>query len=147
MRRVVAVLAVAFVAMASCGGGRAADPPGIQDGKPSDVNLAMLYDSFTITVMLLLEDLGFCDKGEGGAFVREHLRVGGPLPINTDGGGLSAVHPGMRGMFLMTEAVRQIRGEGAPLAIARDGGVDTCLVHGVGGQLSSHATLIVGKES
>jgi acetyl-CoA acetyltransferase len=114
--------------------------------KPGDIECAELYDSFTITVMLLLEDLGFCAKGEGGAFVREHLRVGGPLPINTDGGGLSAVHPGMRGMFLMTEAVRQIRGEGAPLAVARDGGVDTCLVHGVGGQLSSHATLIVGKE-
>ncbi len=113
--------------------------------KPGDIECAELYDSFTITVMLLLEDLGFCAKGEGGAFVREHLRVGGPLPINTDGGGLSAVHPGMRGMFLMTEAVRQIRGEGAPLAVAKDGGVDTCLVHGVGGQLSSHATLIVGK--
>jgi acetyl-CoA acetyltransferase len=115
--------------------------------KPGDIDCAELYDSFTITVMLLLEDLGFCEKGEGGRFVREHLRVGGPLPINTDGGGLSAVHPGMRGMFLMTEAVRQIRGEGAPLAVAHEGGVDTCLVHGVGGQLSSHATLIVGKDS
>lgn len=114
--------------------------------KPGDIECGELYDSFTITVMLLLEDLGFCEKGEGGAFVREHLRVGGPFPINTDGGGLSAVHPGMRGMFLMTEAVRQVRGEGAPLAIAKQGGVDTCLVHGVGGQLSSHATLIVGKD-
>ena len=115
--------------------------------KPGDIDCAELYDSFTITVMLLLEDLGFCNKGEGGPFVREHLRVGGPLPINTDGGGLSAVHPGMRGMFLVTEAVRQIRGEEGPgRAIARDGGVDTCLVHGVGGQLSSHATLIVGKD-
>jgi acetyl-CoA acetyltransferase len=114
--------------------------------KPGDIECAELYDSFTITVLLLLEDLGFCEKGEGGRFVREHLRVGGPLPINTDGGGLSAVHPGMRGMFLMTEGVRQIRGEGAPLAVAREGGVDTCLVHGVGGQLSSHATLILGKD-
>jgi acetyl-CoA acetyltransferase len=115
--------------------------------KPSDIECAELYDSFTITVMLLLEDLGFCEKGEGGKFVRDHLRVGGPLPINTDGGGLSAVHPGMRGMFLMTEAVRQIRGEGEPMAVVRKDGVDTCLVHGVGGQLSSHATLIVGKDS
>ena len=115
--------------------------------KPGDIECAELYDSFTITVMLLLEDLGFCGKGEGGPFVREHLRVGGPLPINTDGGGLSAVHPGMRGMFLMTEAVRQVRGEGAPLAVAKQGGVDTCLVHGVGGQLSSHATLVVGKDT
>lgn len=118
--------------------------------KPGDIDCAELYDSFTITVALLLEDLGFCEKGEVGRFVREHLRVGGPLPINTDGGGLSAVHPGMRGMFLMTEAVRQVRGEGitgGPSAIAREGGVDTCLVHGVGGQLSSHATLIVGKDA
>jgi acetyl-CoA acetyltransferase len=115
--------------------------------KPGDIECAELYDSFTITVALLLEDLGFCDKGEVGRFAREHLRVGGPLPINTDGGGLSAVHPGMRGMFLMTEGVRQIRGEGAPLAVAREGGVDTCLVHGVGGQLSSHATLILGKDA
>jgi acetyl-CoA acetyltransferase len=114
--------------------------------KPGDIDCAELYDSFTITVALLLEDLGFCEKGEIGRFAREHLRVGGPLPINTDGGGLSAVHPGMRGMFLMTEGVRQIRGEGAPLAVAREGGVDTCLVHGVGGQLSSHATLILGKD-
>ena len=72
--------------------------------KPGDIECAELYDSFTITVALLLEDLGFCEKGEVGRFAREHLRVGGPLPINTDGGGLSAVHPGMRGMFLMTEA-------------------------------------------
>ncbi len=114
--------------------------------KPADIECAELYDSFTITVALLLEDLGFCKKGEVGDFARGHLRVGGPLPINTDGGGLSAVHPGMRGMFLMTEGVRQIRGEGAPLAVAKEGGVDTCLVHGVGGQLSSHATLILGKD-
>ena len=113
---------------------------------PADIECAELYDSFTITVALLLEDLGFCKKGEVGDFAREHLRVGGPLPINTDGGGLSAVHPGMRGMFLMTEAVRQVRGEGAPMAVANPNGVETCLVHGVGGQLSSHATLIVGKD-
>ena len=113
---------------------------------PADIECAQLYDSFTITVMLLLEDLGFCAKGEGGDFARGHLRVGGPLPINTDGGGLSAVHPGMRGMFLMTEGVRQIRGEEGPgKAVVRQGGADTCLVHGVGGQLSSHATLILGK--
>jgi acetyl-CoA acetyltransferase len=118
--------------------------------KPGDIECAELYDSFTITVALLLEDLGFCEKGEVGRFAREHLRVGGALPINTDGGGLSAVHPGMRGMFLMTEGVRQIRGEGisgGPSAVAREGGVDTCLVHGVGGQLSSHATLILGKDA
>jgi acetyl-CoA acetyltransferase len=116
--------------------------------KPADIECAQLYDSFTITVMLLLEDLGFCAKGEAGDFARSHLRVGGPLPINTDGGGLSAVHPGMRGMFLMTEGVRQIRGEEGPgSAVVRPEGADTCLVHGVGGQLSSHATLILGKDS
>lgn len=114
--------------------------------KPGDIDCAQLYDSFTITVLLLLEDLGFCPKGEGGRFLREALRLGGPLPINTDGGGLSACHPGMRGMFLVIEALRQIRGEGDPRSVVRPGGVDTCLVHGVGGQLSSHATLILGKD-
>ena len=82
--------------------------------KPGDIDCAQLYDSFTITVLLELEALGFCAKGEGGPFVREHLKIGGPLPINTDGGGLSACHPGMRGMFLVIEALRQIRGEGDP---------------------------------
>jgi acetyl-CoA acetyltransferase len=115
--------------------------------KPGDIDCAQLYDSFTITVLLELEDLGFCPKGEGGRFVREHLRIGGPLPINTDGGGLSACHPGMRGMFLVIEGLRQIRGEGDPRTVVKPGGVDTCLVHGVGGQLSSHATLILGKDS
>ncbi len=115
--------------------------------KPGDIDCAQLYDSFTITVLLELEDLGFCPKGEGGRFVREHLRIGGPLPINTDGGGLSACHPGMRGMFLVIEGLRQIRGEGDPQTVVRQGGVDTCLVHGVGGQLSSHATLILGKNA
>ncbi len=115
--------------------------------KPGDIDCAQLYDSFTITVLLELEDLGFAPKGEGGRFVREHLKIGGPLPINTDGGGLSACHPGMRGMFLVIEGLRQIRGEGDTRSVVRPGGVDTCLVHGVGGQLSSHATLILGKDS
>jgi acetyl-CoA acetyltransferase len=114
--------------------------------KPGDIDCAQLYDSFTITVLLELEDLGFCPKGEGGRFVTEHLRLGGPLPINTDGGGLSACHPGMRGMFLVIEGLRQIRGAGDPRTVVRPGGADTCLVHGVGGQLSSHATLILGKD-
>lgn len=115
--------------------------------KPGDIDCAQLYDSFTITVLLALEDLGFCPKGEGADWLREHLRLGGPLPINTDGGGLSACHPGMRGMFLVIEAVRQIRGEAEdPRTLVRPGGVDTALVHGVGGQLSSHATLICGRD-
>ncbi len=114
---------------------------------PADIECAQLYDSFTITVLLALEDLGFCPKGEAGGFVREHLRLGGPLPVNTDGGGLSACHPGMRGMFLVIEAVRQLRGDGDPATLVRGDGVDTCLVHGVGGQLSSHATLICGRDA
>ena len=80
--------------------------------------------AFTITVLLLLEDLGFCKKGEGGAFVQDgRIGIGGQLPINTDGGGLSSNHPGMRGIFLIIEATRQLRGqcgarqvEGAKLA-------------------------------
>jgi acetyl-CoA acetyltransferase len=109
---------------------------------PAEVDMAMLYDSFTITVLLLLEDLGFCKKGEGGAFVQHgRIALGGQLPINTDGGGLSSNHPGMRGIFLIIEATRQLRGqcgsrqvEGAKLAVA----------HGSGGLLSSQATTILG---
>ena len=78
----------------------------------ADVDTLQVYDSFTITVVLSLEDLGFCAKGEGGAFVGGgRLRFDGELPTNTDGGGLSATHPGMRGLFLLCEATRQLRGE------------------------------------
>ncbi len=74
--------------------------------------MCQIYDAFTSMVLLSLEALGFCGKGEGGPFVEDgKLRVGGALPTNTDGGGLSACHPGMRGMFLMVEAVKQLRGE------------------------------------
>ena len=80
--------------------------------KPSDVDLLMGYDSFTITALLHLEDLGFCAKGEGGAFVADgKLGPGGSLPMNTNGGGLSYTHPGQYGMFLLVEAVHQLRGE------------------------------------
>ena len=79
---------------------------------PADVDLLMGYDSFTITALLHLEDLGFCAKGEGGAFVADgKLGPGGSLPMNTNGGGLSYTHPGQYGMFLLVEAVRQLRGE------------------------------------
>ncbi len=83
----------------------------------NDIDMAMIYDSFTITVLETLEDLGFCKKGEGGDFVSGgRLQAGGELPINTDGGGLSSNHPGMRGIFLLLEATRQLRGqfEGTP---------------------------------
>ena len=87
--------------------------------KPDDVDVLMGYDSFTITVLLHLEDLGFCAKGEGGAFVEDGtLGPGGSLPTNTNGGGLSYTHPGMYGMFLLVEAVRQLRGEAGDRQVA-----------------------------
>lgn len=111
--------------------------------RPDDINMAMIYDSFTITVLLLLEDLGFCRKGEGGAFVQGgRIGLGGQLPINTDGGGLSSNHPGMRGIFLIIEAVRQLRGQCGPRQVA---GAKLAVAHGSGGLLSSQATTILGR--
>ena len=111
---------------------------------PADVDVAQLYDSFTITVVLTVEDLGFCAKGEGGAFVDDGgLEVGGRLPTNTDGGGLSACHPGMRGMFLIVEAVRQLRGE----SINQVPDATVAVAHGTGGMLSTGATLVLGREA
>src|SRR5207247_1198980 len=78
----------------------------------ADLDLAMIYDSYTITVLATLEALGFCAPGEGGAFCAGgRIGVGGALPVNPDGGGLSSNHPGMRGIFLVIEATRQLRGE------------------------------------
>jgi len=112
---------------------------------PADVDVAQLYDSFTITVVLTVEDLGFCAKGEGGAFVEDGgLGLGGRLPTNTDGGGLSSCHPGMRGMFLIVEAVRQLRGECGPTQVP---GARVAVAHGTGGVLSTGATLVLGKEA
>jgi len=109
-----------------------------------DVDVLEIYDSFTITVLLTLEDLGFCKKGDGGAFVEGgRLRWDGPLPTNTDGGGLSACHPGMRGMFLIVEAVRQLRGEATARQVPD---VEIALCHGTGGMLSTGATLVLAKE-
>jgi len=80
--------------------------------KPSDIDTCQIYDAFTHMVLASLEALGFCKPGEGGPFVEDgKLRLGGALPTNTDGGGLSHCHPGMRGMFLLVEATRQLRGE------------------------------------
>jgi acetyl-CoA acetyltransferase len=111
--------------------------------RPEDIDMAMIYDSFTITVLLLLEDLGFCKKGEGGAFVQDgRIALGGRLPINTDGGGLSSNHPGMRGIFLIIEAVRQLRGQCGPRQVA---GAKLAVAHGSGGLLSSQATTILGR--
>jgi len=111
--------------------------------RPDEIDMAMIYDSFTITVLLLLEDLGFCKKGEGGAFVQDgRIALGGQLPINTDGGGLSANHPGMRGIFLLIEATRQLRGQCGPRQV-KD--AKLAVAHGSGGLLSSQATTILGR--
>ena len=111
---------------------------------PADMDTAQLYDAFTPMVILTLEGLGFCAKGEGGAFVEDgRLRVGGALPTNTDGGGLSACQPGMRGMFLLIEAVKQLRGECGPRQV--EGAALAC-VNGTGGWFSSAGTVILGNE-
>jgi acetyl-CoA C-acetyltransferase len=110
---------------------------------PDRIDTAQVYDSFTITALMILEDLGFCAKGEGGAFVSDgRIQVGGELPINTDGGGLSSNHPGRRGMFTIIEAVRQLRGEAVGLQVPD---CEVALAHGSGGALSTAATLILSK--
>ncbi|WP_223477930.1 acetyl-CoA acetyltransferase [Oricola indica] len=117
---------------------------GMAGVKPSDIDVTQIYDSFTITVMLCLEDLGFCAKGEAGAFVSgQRTAPGGEFALNTSGGGLSYCHPGMFGIFLIIEAVRQLRGECGDRQIPS---ANLALAHGVGGVLSSHATLILGGE-
>lgn len=111
---------------------------------PADIDVCQLYDSFTITVLLTLEGLGFCPPGSSGAFVEGGtLRLDGRLPTNTDGGGLSACHPGMRGLFLIVEAARQLRGEAGARQVA---GAQLTCVNGTGGWMSSASTLILGNE-
>jgi acetyl-CoA acetyltransferase len=110
-----------------------------------DVDLVMLYDAFTITTLLFLEDLGFCPKGEGGRFVEGGaIAPGGRLAVNTNGGGLSCVHPGMYGLFLIHEAVTQLRGDGGPRQLKQ---CDVALVHGNGGTLSSQVTALLGSAA
>ena len=113
---------------------------------PADVDVFAMYDSFTYTVLVVLEDLGFAPKGEGGAFVVDgggNLRLGGALPTNTDGGGLSSTHPGMRGLFLLCEATRQLRGEAGESQVP---GAGIAVAHGSGGWLSTQATVVLGTE-
>jgi acetyl-CoA acetyltransferase len=112
--------------------------------KHDDVDLLMGYDSFTITALLHLEDLGFCSKGEGGAFVEDgRLGPGGSLAMNTNGGGLSYTHPGMYGMFLLVEAVRQLRGDAGERQIPDH---RVAVAHGSGGVLSTMGTVVLGTE-
>ena len=111
----------------------------------ADIKVAALYDAFTINTILFLEDLGFCPKGEGGRFVSGgHIAPKGGLAVNTNGGGLSYCHPGMYGLFLLIEAVRQLRGTCGARQVAN---AETAIVHGNGGVLSAQATVILGNAS
>ena len=113
--------------------------------KPADIDVVELYDAFTINTILFLEDMGFCKKGEGGAFVSNgNIAPGGSLPVNTNGGGLSCVHPGMYGMFLMIEAVQQLRGECGARQIK---GAELAACNGNGGYLSSQASAVFGTAA
>ena len=110
-----------------------------------DIDVVEIYDSFTITVLLTLEALGFCQLGDGGAFVSgQRTAPGGPFPMNTNGGGLSYCHPGMYGIFLLIEATRQLRGECGPRQVPD---AKVALAHGTGGVLSSSATIIMGRDA
>jgi acetyl-CoA C-acetyltransferase len=116
--------------------------------RPADIDYVSIYDSFTITVLMTLEDLGFCAKGDGGRFVSDGALVApnGVLPFNTDGGGLCNNHPANRGgMTKVIEAVRQLRGEANPAVQVAD--CRLALAHGTGGALSTRmmsATLVLG---
>ena len=118
--------------------------------KPADIKYVSIYDSFTITVLITLEDLGFCERGKGGQLVADgNLIAGtGKLPFNTDGGGLCNNHPGNRGsMTKVIEAVRQLRGEAHPKVQVRN--CDLALAHGTGGSLATRhasATVLLGRE-
>ncbi|MDN5913935.1 MAG: acetyl-CoA acetyltransferase [Pseudonocardia sp.] len=111
---------------------------------PDDIDVCEIYDAFTYMLLMTMEDLGFCKKGEGGPFVADgRLRLGGTLPTNTDGGGLSACHPGQRGLFLVVEAVRQLRGECGPRQVPD---ATLACVSGTGGWFCSNGTVILGTE-
>lgn len=116
--------------------------------RPDEIDIAMLYDSFTITVLTVLEDLGFCRKGEGGPFVqggRLRFDTSGRPALNTDGGGLSSNHPGMRGLFLLIEAARQLRGQ----STSQVAGARLAVASGLGGRLGgrhSAGTVVLAKD-
>lgn len=130
------------VTAASESGARAFAQAGV---RPADIDVVELYDAFTINTILFLEDLGFCPKGEGGAFVQGgRIAPGGALPVNTNGGGLSCVHPGMYGLFTIVEAAQQVMGMAGERQVSE---VELALAHGNGGTLSSQATVILGNEA
>jgi acetyl-CoA acetyltransferase len=108
-----------------------------------DIDVLQCYDSFTITVLMTLEALGICKPGEGGAFVEnDRLAWNGDLPTNTDGGGLSSNHPGMRGIFLLIEATRQLRGE----STAQVDNAKIAVCNGTGGFFSHCGTIVLGAD-
>ena len=112
--------------------------------KPADIDVLELYDAFSINPIMFLEDLGFCAKGEGGPFVENGgIAPGGRLPVNTNGGGLSCVHPGMYGIFTVIEAIQQLRGECGDRQVAD---ARTAISHGNGGHFSSQVTAIWGRQ-
>ena len=118
--------------------------------KATDMDTIQLYDAFTINTLLFLEDLGFCKKGEGKDLIR-NIGPSGTLPVNTSGGGLSCVHPGMYGLFVTLEALRQLRNSaGDDVGKRKEGGwlkdPKLSLAHGNGGVLSSQVTNIWGLE-
>jgi acetyl-CoA C-acetyltransferase len=133
-------------------GGRYSGPAAFEMAgvKPSDIKYASIYDSFTITVIVTLEDLGFCEKGQGGRFVQDGALISGQgrLPVNTDGGGLCNNHPANRGgITKLIEAVRQARGEAHPKVQVPDASL--VLAHGTGGWLGSRhgsGTVILERE-
>jgi acetyl-CoA acetyltransferase len=122
-------------------GRRAFDMAGLT---PADVDVLQLYDAFTITPILFLEDLGFCAKGEGGPFVSGgRIAPGGEVPLNTNGGGLSYQHPGMYGLLAIVEAARQLRGQ----STGQVDGAHVALAHGNGGVLSTQCTVVLGDAT
>ncbi|SDC47228.1 Acetyl-CoA acetyltransferase [Variovorax sp. CF079] len=111
---------------------------------PKDIDVVELYDAFTINPILFLEDLGFCEKGEGGRYVEGgRIAPGGELAVNTNGGGLSCVHPGMYGLFTIVEAARQLAGDAGERQVP---GANLAIAQGNGGELSHQALVILGSE-
>ncbi len=110
---------------------------------PSDVDHLMAYDAFVHTPLYALEALGFCGPGEAAAFVADgNTAADGPLPMNTNGGGLSYTHTGMYGMFALQESVRQVRGTSP----AQVDGVEVSVAHGVGGMFAAAGTVVLGRS-
>jgi acetyl-CoA acetyltransferase len=111
----------------------------------ADIDTAHVYDAFTVSLLILLEDIGFCGKGEGGPFVADgNIAPGGTVALNTNGAGLSFTHPGMLGLFLLTEAVTQLRGDAGQRQVP---GAEASLVHGMGLTIAAHSTAILSTHA